>query len=1749
MRKLLIFALLLAAGLFALWRMDREGFTFQREPAEPQASTDTEAAAPEAAPPDAVTPANPPLGTQDPNGEEGQNPEGNQSPAFRAQIKGPASFNKYDQETGRRLFSFEAKDTQAIDAEAFQYRFLGVTVRTYDAVSEEQTAVLVSDAAEGTLDISRTGCLTGLANEGLLSMENVTVDVLQGHPLAPLKLTGEKIDVRIALGQFQSSGQSPVELIGQGIAAKGWALDMDRASGHVHFLGGGEFDFTLEDGSRAHFVTEKGTPLRLNRVETAGATQFTAHVDGGGTLTLEGDDPWTLEARGLSVLASRVGQDSLQIDRVDTSGTIRAQRGSNVFSGSGAKLVRLADMDGLDLSIQDNPKAAISFEDSTGQARTVELRGKGPLIVHAESSEGSSEQADVEFQNEGSIQFPDMSEPTEVRFEQGLSLWVDPMHGSGTFRAAGNVVMEQGAAWLRTQVLDSIVWSAEQRTVDVNCEGLTRARLVDAEGAQLDFASERGALINVQGSNWSVPQASGVHTTQVGGAPMEVRAEELRDLDWASRTFQAWGRVTMQNPLGSVQCERMESQGPDHLTLSGTEEQRVVLELLAGSAISKEVLSGTISALEIDLTPDRIACTGRVTSDLLLIQGRLNQSAESLLLTLDRSQGTDLSYQVLGTGACIATWQVQGEEQMYLDCERFQLDGTIAQGLVANRGLTSKPEANPFALEVQGVRSMRWNQDGDPLSLSCGTLTASGQVWVGPTEQRVEPETFRADGGVDVVAQGKIRANVSGKTLELEGTPRTLHLTPFEGESVVVTGLLPELDLTYRLQSKSVTLSEERLLAEEPEFRVGIALFPSGTAGGIQSAESFLRAGRLLVTGQGIVLNEGVFASGTDVAGVPITVRSDSLTLKGDVRRSIGKNPDLSAMDRVEIEGGFQVVYGGLARASGREMVVLPSSMLLKGDSQLRVRVELADLYIETERLEFNLQEFLVRTTRGVMRGGSDAGAWALDYAALEPIQRNGETMFAITSPLFSEGTRTANANWAMVWIHPEAWRQRGRAALWGEPLPEEQPWAPNEVSEGYRPDAMEELLLGLSKEKLPHYLRAALLEGNVEASVGGRRLARADSLYVDVDGTKAWLKNAELSRILRVGKKDHKLRIKSGELVALPTGALQAESATITTCDHDTPHYVIETRDLKLTPRADQRWRFSAQRNRIAFQGGWGLPMPSIRNVILDERGGFEGFENDAGEVTTVDNIVLQNTPRFGTALGTKLAYDIDRFGRILASVFQFDADQVRGKWKIDGAWLSSRGPLLGLGLQLREAGRERAKREEFWLDLFLRGIPDQGEDRGILRVPKNETDGLRWWASARGRYPFDDRQWIDVVFNHQNDPGVQAEFFQNEYQRFEERDSYVHWRKARDGHYFNARFQWQENDFRTVVEELPSVGAFRGLQELFRVGPVSVNYTASVDAAQLQRREGDTRYEPAFLDAAGVPDGLGDRSVLRADTTHRLEMPLPLGIPGTSLTPFAEARFTAWDEGVIESDAPTRFASYAGARLQSLFTQVSGKSYHTLVPRVSYAQNVDMQRTGGEAVIFDEVERLQGADVTEVGLRSLWRRPDIGRWLDFDVSWQGRSNQENGAPDAQELRFLGGFRTEFGDVPVGIEQDLRQDLENETTLYSRSIFAVRPTEDLLMQLGHQRGAEEGQGALFETASLDLRYRLNPKWEIGLTNYTSILEGGNLQSQVTLRRFSHDFVLELEVSRFAGEGGTSIGINLAPLLAWKRPRLGILDR
>ena len=582
--------------------------------------------------------------------------------------------------------------------------------------------------------------------------------------------------------------------------------------------------------------------------------------------------------------------------------------------------------------------------------------------------------------------------------------------------------------------------------------------------------------------------------------------------------------------------------------------------------------------------------------------------------------------------------------------------------------------------------------------------------------------------------------------------------------------------------------------------------------------------------------------------------------------------------------------------------------------------------------------------------------------------------------------------------------------------------------------------------------------------------------------------------------------------------------------------------------PRSDGLWSFSAKPNRIRFKSGIALPLPPLGNLVLDQGGGFVGFESGDGEVRTIESLTLGDDAKYGTTVGTSVRYPIGKLGRRLGQFFGFDGSSVRGDWATEASYLSNRGFLLGTGLELRQRRVDTAA-DLYWFNLYAKGIDDGGEDRGLVRVDEADRDGLRTWIYGRGRYPLGRTEWIETQLSTQSDPGVQAEFYERDYLAYERRENDIYWRRGDGSNLYSVRAEGRADSYRTEVEELPSIGLYGGETPIAQVGRAPLLWRRSLDAAYLKRREGDLEFEDPFFDSLGAPDPYGEREVLRAATAQRLAVPLHTGLAAVTATPWVEAQLVAWDEGIDEATAPRRAALLGGIDLSTTLTKLTGSGYlHTLSPTVHFQGDLALEEEDGQPVRFDELEDTPEGDEAGAGLRALWSHAELPHEL--DVALRAVQRRDRGALDSHDrLELLGAYRTEAFGRPLGLLSDVRVDPDSGATIYGRSTLAVSPTDDWLLEVSHRRGRGVDGLGLFETASFDARWTIDEKWELQLGQGINLLGSGTLRSEFVARRFGADFLFELEVLHRAGEGGTTVRVNFAPMFLWKRRPLGSLER
>ncbi len=1212
-------------------------------------------------------------------------------------------------------------------------------------------------------------------------------------------------------------------------------------------------------------------------------------------------------------------------------------------------------------------------------------------------------------------------------------------------------------------------------------------------GVEARARAADGDLIELTAEAWSlelrgdqprVLWADAVSVRSLEGTGRTLAAGRLEDFRWDVRSFLALRGVQWVLPEGSGRGERLVARG-DGLEVVGRAEERASLRYAAtDSGASVE-----LEAVRIDATRTTVEAWGDVRVDASGPEGVSGMLAEHVRIDQRRSEA--------GVGSGVI--EVLAER--------------VREGVLQREGRS-------LALEAELLEA---TLAGDDLA-------------AGP---------FRASGSVRALASEQTALRLEADALERDeaGIARAVALP---GRRIRAEGLLPGgSQEPFRLEADSLELGPERLVAGKVRVELGVALVPLGAAARPVAAPrpSVLMAESLTITPQETVFAGAVLAETFDLDGVPVQLEAERLRLAHDDLRAL-ESASAEAVSALEAEGAVRVRYGEGATIQASALRMDRKRAQLTGTPLVLTSM---GYELQTELLELDLTDYLLEVGPGRITRGP---GWELRFAGVLPHRMGGDLMQSMHGITLESGEQTARANHGAFWLHPGRWRRSAHEALWGRPLDLE---LPLEAGPGPAPDLFETGLVNnsfqrLARGQLAQYLRAAHFQGAIEVDRQGERSARAEEVYLDVEHRRGWLSGAELAFQIPVRGKEERIRAFAARLDSLPSGGLVAAEAALTTCSFEEPHFVVQSKDLRLEPREDGRWRFSVRGNRLVFPLGISLPLPGIGDVVLDQEGGFEGIEDDEGQVRTIQNIFLSSTARFGTALGTEGTTDVGSVGLGLAEALGFDEEEVRGRWRYEGAWLGSRGPLLGLGLQLRER-RPEAGTEDAWLDLWLRGIPDGGEDRGLIRVPENERDGLRSWINVRGRYPFDDQQWIDLAWTRQSDPGVQAEFFESEYLAYEQRDSYLHWRKARGDEYFQANLSIQSDPWRATLVEQPSLGYANGSSALAEFLGVPLLYAASADAARLRRGgSGDlSLLEQPWLDFDGVADAFGEAEVTRVDTWQELAAPVPLGESGATLVPSLGLRASAWDRSRGDAGAIQRAGAEAGLELGGSWSRLGSGTVTLLSPYARVTRSLWTEEDAGEVVRFDQVEDPLGGDRVDAGLRMRWRRPSRQDQFDLELGVGQHTDRALEAPDQESWRALARLQTTVSGIPTGLLLDGRYALDGGPTAYSSTTYAIRPTRALELQVGHSRADDAlGTAALYEAITYRGRITLNPKWEVDLLSQQNLLGEGALRSEAVLRRLGHDFVFELSVDHRAGEG-SGISINFAPLIGWRRPRVSIL--
>jgi hypothetical protein len=1761
----LLFLALLAFGLFVLFWIDQRS----REPVQEEE-------------PPAPAPVTRP--SQEPQG---------------LQLGGRSQFTFYDETTKRAVLRGESDDTRregALDV------FEGVTLELLDPEEAGRVRLRLRAARARPRRLESADQLQPRW-EQRMQLEGVRAEVLGGTPLAPLVFETEAAEIDVTDPRARSlSGtaaftarSAQLELSGTGFR---WDLDQERLliprDGRVQLPRPGA------GGAPATLMTQEGS-LEMRRAEADGTVTLEGRE--GAVLEPGAASPGRLSARH-AVLTARAAagpSEPLALESLTAEGAVDWTSGEARFQGQRLAAGFAADGRLERARLEGEPRAELALEEldssvlppgASASRREIVLTGQDSIDVLWKDGGYELHLASLPTSAGAETRVPTItSGDFSLRSAGTIDGWLAGDQRSARFDASGGVIVTGGLATLETARFGLAIAPDEHgETVLVGTasggarlEGQLEREPGDPRPVRtFTLTSPEGLTIERRASGWRVVEGTRVELTLDGPGGFRARAERLLDF-LVPRTgsgelapealgFLARGEVQVESEDGSLTGDELEVRGVKpvpHFVLRGTSERKATFRGESGEA----------SALEVERTGDTWRARGSVTgsAEFGRDQGQVSRATfAGDELTLDHVESAELlPGERLRTVRARVEGNVQGTvvaEQQTIVFRSARFSGENRKRLVAG----SEPiELGSLFLAEGSVRADFVDPDND-LGVDCERfeiesqagdvergfrqLTASGDVRFqgrlgdGPEgDVAGECEVFV----LDADRHGSLAAGPSGRVALFGRGPSPLRL------------VADHIDFDVGAEGAL------RLLALEPELRVF----------GVRARSRHLTADDQ----QGVVLTGGVRMSGATAANAPFTLAAEEVVVVGRRTRTALGKPTESAeaaapedqIDSLTAKGAVDFQLTDALRGRGQQLAWRRSTGLLRLDGT-PASFDLEGSRFEVEWVEVDpVLQLLVGTGRGRMltahESAAAAGDWTLEFLSVSSLLEPDSVVLVVQEPLFSSAASRSSlrATWAILWLNRQAMEDLDRRGALLDGLRETLTRL-REVPEGA---SLTDLLSLFRSAELAGLLREVYFEGPVEVQAEGDLLARADAIYLDAASQFGWLARATINLGRQfIGQRQEKLIIRTDWLRVSSDASLQADRATVTSCAFDEPHAQVVTGDLTIRPARVQgkaHYELVLKDNGIEAYDFLRIPLPTI-DVATDED--FKPLW---------PTLSLANSARFGTLFSFAFTRPADRVGRLFdrlaSAVFgsgrstspvtavdpttpspAADApsagaegvpiapaparrkSELDANWKVDGSYLGSRGGLLDLGLEIEA-------KQRYWFDLYVGVVLDSGEDRGFIRVDEDERDNLRTWLRSQAYFERGKSAWT-LSLTDQSDAAVQSEFFEGRFLRYERAENYVQWRRSHDENFAQASAKVRLEDFRTDIEELPSLAAYRGRSPLLSLGPLTVLHTGDARAEYLRRRQGREPHSPFGLgpdfgdsdpDLFGDLDGFGERDILRFDTRQGLEAPLALGA-GLKLTPFLFGRASAWSEGQDEEDSPSRFVAEAGARLGGSFWRPGGRNkLHQLAPFIEYRSVLEDSQRDGDPVVIDALERFVSADVVRVGARSRLGVEEGRSTLDLDLVGAYASDRSDGKGDGWLplevfLRFL--------IEPLGHEFTIfhegRFDLEERRTDYSVVSIGTHLGQEWGVQLSHQRGRDRDDQPLFEAASVAALYRWTEKWEFEGRQSFSLLEDTRLDTKLVLRRYGHDLVLDIETSVREGEG-SSFGISVKPRFGYDPSRVG----
>lgn len=1268
-----------------------------------------------------------------------------------------------------------------------------------------------------------------------------------------------------------------------------------------------------------------------------------------------------------------------------------------------------------------------------------------------------------------------------------------------------NVAGERVAIEHRSQTLVIDHWTTETGTrLELATAGAAvfAAGLDAPEGAR--FQAERGLALEVvradKETSWSLTNAGDVtFSAWKPDERVEGTATQLQELNTKTLTFGGTHvdvhRETSDGRAFDFAGELVDVQGETNINLQGQAR-------FAGNGLDLRADTLTRKGANFD-------AQGHVRAELVTpgpLKDGVRMPGQRAMVNCDtfKVEGFRIENQKVVATLVLAEGNLSGsgsfqDTQIDFSASAMQVEGWGERNLLTVAGRST------FHV-VEGGRD--WTIQADLIKghtlLDVSHLTAEGNL---------------------VVDETSIDFHGTGERLELNRAASVEAILEGGVELAEVRGLLPGTEGSFNGRVARIVMAPDLLEMEQLSGVLrGFALPGSDRP----AADLELRAEHLLsvteTTPLGLrdvlQLDGRVFLSRLVESGPPEVFRADHVTFLRV--RKLGESASLAPA----LTNTSFIAHGEISMRQGAKFVAFGEHLEVSAPSQ-RMRfagtpasIVYAGLTINSVELVLDPETMLVESKAGSVSADAElmqmlnpnAGdqPWILYHEGLEGRQEGELVLEILQKPRLEVGALKLSANAGLFWLDRlalESRRQLGRQDV--------------------DPERNADVLDHLPKDPAASILREVYFEGPVEYQTNGERVGSAEAMYLDLREKRGWLANAELQLKRKVRDREVTWSARAAWMQRTPEGTLLSNDAVITPCVFVDEHLAIQTGNL-IVRRADEddpnSFRVNLHGNSLKIYDLVSLPLPPFAWDAADDG------------APLIPELKLGSSARFGSFVQTGVSIGADGLGNKLHTLLGGEPNKVRSDAHVGVSWLGSRGILLDFSLDLVAKGK-------YWLDMAVGGLYDDARDRGLIRVDQDDRSDLRTWFRSRGRYLFNDKSWLDLAVSTESDPGVQSEFYEDEFLNYEQRENYLHWRTSSGNRFFSVRLKVQVDKARSQIEELPAMRATIDRTAFQPFGDTTMLYSSNSTLGWYNRIAGSTQYQSPFALQAPFADGLGDTHVLRVDSKHRVEMPVDLPSQW-KLIPFVEGRATLWDRDQTNTDEPSRFDLNSGLRLTTLFwNRLGSGTTAQIAPFVQTSINLAHTDGGGAPFLLDATDLATGANEHSIGVRSRvygWREDE-----EVDIEVLAKRSEPDAGGELDTFEVFAGWQTHIFDMPVGFSHDGRYSLDDGLSLVSHSLLGLRPTENLGIELSHSRAVDELDAPYYEAGTVRGVYRWTEKWEFEASQTLSVLEDTNLVYETLLRRYGHDLVFEVGVSRVAGEGGTTFTIKVRPELLFRRSPLG----